>query len=132
MSGTIVVAVFEFVGQLIPGSAGTENYAEYNSQLQWRTCRQCGNVRVLLAWCRHNRGVGIQTAPCHLGFEVENPKGFHAVWRDRILVVNDTDVAKAKRLDQCLHDLVMRDRAVCFRCHWCWHQGEFFAANRSA
>ena len=63
-----------------------------------------------------------KSAPCHLGFEVENPKGFHAVWRDRVLVVDDADVAKPERLDQSLHDLVMRDRAVCFRCRWCWHQ----------
>src|ERR1700733_3190774 len=55
-----------------------------------------------------------ETAPCHLGFEVENPKGFHAVWRDRVLVVDDTDVAKPERLDQGLHDLMVRDRAVRF------------------
>jgi hypothetical protein len=55
-----------------------------------------------------------ETAPCHLGFEVENPKGFHAVWRDRVLVVDDTDVAKPERLDQGLHDLMVRDRVVRF------------------
>ena len=43
-----------------------------------------------------------KSAPCHLGCEVENPKGFHAVWRDRVLVVNDSDVAKPERLDQML------------------------------
>jgi hypothetical protein len=63
-----------------------------------------------------------EAASFHLGFEVENPKGFHAVWRDRVLVVDDSDVAKPEGLDKSLHDLVMRDRAVRFRCHWCWHQ----------
>src|ERR1700685_1110505 len=37
-----------------------------------------------------------ETAPCHLGFEVEHPKGFHAVWRDRGLIVDASDVAKNK------------------------------------
>jgi hypothetical protein len=63
-----------------------------------------------------------EAASFHLGFEVENPKGFHAVWRDRVLVVDDSDGAKPEGLDKSLHDLVMRDRAVRFRCHWCWHQ----------
>ena len=49
-----------------------------------------------------------------------------------LLVVDDTDVPKPERLDQCLHDLVMRDRAMCLRCRWCRHQCQFFAANRSA
>ena len=81
---------------------------------------------------QHNPELGIQAAPFHLGCEVENPEGFHAVRRDRVLIVNDADVTKAKRLDQCLHYLVVRDRAVRFGCGWCRHQCQFFAANGSA
>ena len=75
---------------------------------------------MLLSW--ELRESNREAAPCHLGFEVENPKGFHAVRRDCVLVVNDPDVAKAKRFDQCLHDLMVRDRAVSFGCRWCRHQ----------
>jgi hypothetical protein len=46
--------------------------------------------------------------------------------------MDDSDVPKAKRFDQCLHDLMMRDRAVCFGCRWCRHQRQFFATDRSA
>ena len=56
-----------------------------------------------------------EAAPLHLHIEVENPKGLHAVRRDCVLVVDDSDVAKAKRFDQRLHDLVVWDRAVSFR-----------------
>ncbi len=63
---------------------------------------------------RHNRGVGIQAASFHFCCEIENAKDLHAVRRYRVFIVNDSDVAKAKRLDQGLHDFVVRDRAVSF------------------
>ncbi len=71
-------------------------------------------------------------AALHFGCEVENAEHLHAVWRDCILVVDDSDVTKPESLDQCLHDLVMGDRAVRFGRWWCRHQCEFFAGNRSA
>ena len=63
-----------------------------------------------------------EAAFCHLGCEIENTKNFHAVRRYRVFIVNDSDVAKTKRLDQGLHDFVMRDRAVGFGCRRCGHQ----------
>src|SRR5438309_3937833 len=63
-----------------------------------------------------------KAASFHLGCEVENPKSFHAVSGDRILIMNDSDVPEAERLDQGLHDLVVRDRAVSFGRRWCRHQ----------
>jgi hypothetical protein len=73
-----------------------------------------------------------KTASFHLGFEVENPKGLHAIRRHCVLVVDDSDVPKPESLDQGLYDLVVCDRTVCFRCQRCRHQGLFFAANRPA
>ena len=46
--------------------------------------------------------------------------------------MDDADVAKPERLDQSLHDLVMRDRAVRFGRRWCGHQRQFFAAGGPA
>jgi hypothetical protein len=63
-----------------------------------------------------------EAASLHLGFEVENPGGFHAVRRDCVLIVHDSDVAKPEGLDESLHDFVVRDGAVSFRCRWCRHQ----------
>lgn len=57
-----------------------------------------------------------KTTSLHLGCQIEDTERFHAVRRDCVLVVNDSDVAKAERLDQCLHDLMVRDRAVGFGC----------------
>ena len=50
-----------------------------------------------------------ETAPCHLGSEIENPKGFHAVRRDCVLIVHDSDVAKPEGLYESLHNFVLRD-----------------------
>ncbi len=74
----------------------------------------------------------MQPAPLHLGFEIENAEDFHAIRRHRVLVVDNADVAKAKRLNQSLHDFVVRDRTVSFGCRWCGHQRQFFAANGAA
>ena len=63
-----------------------------------------------------------ETASFHLGCEVENPKGFHAIRRDCVLIVHDSDVAKPEGLDESLHNFVVWDRAVRFRCLRCWHQ----------
>jgi hypothetical protein len=71
-----------------------------------------GNVRVLLAWCRHNRGVGIQTASLHLRLKIENAKRLHAVVGRGIFFVHHGDVAKAQGFDQGLHDCVMWHRFV--------------------
>jgi len=63
-----------------------------------------------------------KAASFHFGCQVENAEGLHAVRRYRVFVVNDSDVAKAQRLEEGLHDLVMRDRTVRFRCRRCRHQ----------
>jgi len=57
-----------------------------------------------------------EAASFHFGCEIENAEGLHAVRRYRVFVVNHSDVAKAQRLDEGLHDFVMRDRTVRFRC----------------
>ena len=64
----------------------------------------------------------VKPASLHLSCEIEDTEGLHSVRRYGILVVNDSDVAKPQSLNQSLNDLVVRDGAVCFRCHWCWHQ----------
>lgn len=63
-----------------------------------------------------------ETASFHLGCEIENAEPFHAVRRDCILVVYDSDVAKSESLNQRLDNLVMRYWTVGFGCWWCGHQ----------
>lgn len=63
-----------------------------------------------------------EAAALHLGCQIENPEGFHAIRRDRVLIVHDSDVAKPEGLDESLHNFVVRDRAVSFRCRWCRYQ----------
>src|SRR5229473_1851262 len=59
----------------------------------------------------------------HLGCEIEDAKGLHAVWRYRVFIMADSNVAKPEGLYQSLYDLVVRDRTVSFGCRWCGHQG---------
>ena len=47
-------------------------------------------------------------------FRGREPQGLSCRLASRVLVVDDTDVAKPERLDQGLHDLMVRDRAVRF------------------
>jgi len=52
-----------------------------------------------------------KTTALHLCFEIEDAKDFHAVGGDRILIVDDSDVAKPEGPDESLHNFVVRDRA---------------------
>ena len=47
----------------------------------------------------------------------------NAVWRYRVFIMDDSNVAKPESLDQRLYDLVVWDRTVSFGCGWCGRQG---------
>ena len=71
------------------------------------------NTRALIVGVSQTDG---ETACCHLGCEIENPEGFHAVRRHCILIVDHANVAKPEGLDQGLDNLMMRHWAVSFGC----------------
>src|SRR5579864_5971759 len=73
-----------------------------------------------------------KSATLHFGCEIEHAEHLHAVRRDCILIMDDSDMAKTEGFNQCLHDLVMWDRAMRFGRQWCGHQRQFFADNRPA
>lgn len=57
--------------------------------------------------CRASCEVRWRSASLHLGCKIEDAETFHAVRRDRILIMDDSDVPEAECLDQRLHDLVI-------------------------
>ncbi len=51
-----------------------------------------------------------EPAPFHLCFEIEHAKHLHDIGRDSVLLLDDSDVAKAQGFNQRLDDGVMWHR----------------------
>lgn len=61
-----------------------------------------------------------EAASVETGLEIEDPEHFHAVARDREFLGYNRNLPEAERLDEGIHDLVMRNRELSCCCRRCW------------